>query len=105
MHMRPWCEVDTHDFTCLPPFRIRCYGSTQTRSLRLEPNVLRVKEVADRLRVHPATVYRWIADGRLPAVRYGKPIVPGTPIRGGGGSIRVPEEALTSDLPVSQEAA
>ncbi|MET9222358.1 helix-turn-helix domain-containing protein [Streptomyces sp. NPDC003300] len=59
-------------------------------------NVLRVKEVADRLRVHPATVYRWIADGRLPAVRYGKPIVPGTPIKGGGGSIRIPEDALAS---------
>lgn len=56
--------------------------------------MLRVKEVADRLRVHPATVYRWIADGRLPAVRYGKPIAPGATAKGGGGSIRIPEEAI-----------
>jgi excisionase family DNA binding protein len=62
----------------------------------LEPNVLRVKEVADRLRVHPATVYRWIADGRLPAVRYGIPVDPDQPIKGGGGSIRIPEEALAA---------
>ena len=56
--------------------------------------MLRVKEVADRLRVHPATVYRWIADGRLPAVRYGKPVTAGAVIEGGGGSIRIPESAL-----------
>jgi excisionase family DNA binding protein len=71
----------------------------------LEPNVLRVKEVADRLRVHPATVYRWIADGRLPAVRYGKPIAPGQPLEGGGGSIRIPEDALTGVIEVTPEAA
>lgn len=67
--------------------------------------MLRVKEVADRLRVHPATVYRWIADGRLPAVRYGKPIAPGQPIRGGGGSIRIPEDALAATDPAASEAA
>ncbi|MDT0270550.1 helix-turn-helix domain-containing protein [Streptomyces sp. DSM 44915] len=55
--------------------------------------MLRVKEVADRLRVHPATVYRWINDGHLPAVRYGRPVVAGA-ARRGGGAIRVPEEAL-----------
>jgi excisionase family DNA binding protein len=72
----------------------------------LEPNVLRVKEVADRLRVHPATVYRWIAAGRLPAVRYGIPVDPGQPIKGGGGSIRIPEDALTApDSATSAEAA
>lgn len=67
--------------------------------------MLRVKEVADHLNVHPATVYRWIADGRLPAVRYGKPIVPGTPIKGGGGSIRVPEDAVAGATLASPEAA
>jgi len=71
----------------------------------MEPTVLRVKEVADRLRVHPATVYRWIADGRLPAVRYGKPITPGQPIKGSGGSIRIPEEALTAPTFEVREAA
>jgi excisionase family DNA binding protein len=56
--------------------------------------MLRVKEVADRLKVHPATVYRWINEGRLPAVRYGQPIEPGALSLGGGGSIRVPESAV-----------
>ncbi|WP_076972101.1 helix-turn-helix domain-containing protein [Streptomyces sparsogenes] len=55
--------------------------------------MLRVKEVAARLRVHPATVYRWINEGRIPATRYGQPVVPGAAKRG-GGAIRVPEAAL-----------
>ena len=67
--------------------------------------MLRVKEVADRLRVHPATVYRWIAEGRLPAVRYGRPVTPGQSLKGGGGSIRIPEEALaTTDLAAPKAA-
>jgi excisionase family DNA binding protein len=35
--------------------------------------LLTVKEVAARLRVHPMTVRRMIADGRIPAVRFGGP--------------------------------
>lgn len=54
--------------------------------------MLRVKEVADRLGVHPATVYRWIEQGELEAVRYGKPCARGSKKR--GGAIRVPESAL-----------
>jgi excisionase family DNA binding protein len=88
--------MDSYGFKCLLASALSCYGSGKTRSLRMEPNVLRVKEVADRLNVHPATVYRWIADGRLPAVRYGKPVDPGQPLEGAGGSIRIPEEALTT---------
>lgn len=61
--------------------------------------MLRVKEVADRLRVHPATVYRWINEGHLPAVRYGKPVVIGTTKPRGGGAIRVPMDALTEFAP------
>ncbi|TMJ93239.1 MAG: helix-turn-helix domain-containing protein [Actinobacteria bacterium] len=34
--------------------------------------LLRVEEVAERLRVKAPTVYRWIADGRLPAVRFSR---------------------------------
>ncbi|MFE1358823.1 helix-turn-helix domain-containing protein [Streptomyces harbinensis] len=56
--------------------------------------MLRVKEVATRLGVHPATVYRWIDAGHMPAVRYGKPIKPGDARTRGGGSIRIPESAL-----------
>lgn len=56
--------------------------------------MLRVKEVAARFNVHPATVYRWINEGHLPAVRYGRPIVSGATKARGGGAIRVPEEAL-----------
>ena len=58
--------------------------------------MLRVKEVADRLGVHPATVYRWIEEGELEAVRYGKPYARGNKRR--GGAIRVPESALEGRL-------
>jgi len=33
---------------------------------------LTVPEVADRLRVQRMTVYRWIEDGKLPAMQIGK---------------------------------
>lgn len=56
--------------------------------------MLRVKEVATRLKVHPATVYRWIKEGHLEAVRYGKPHIVGATADGFGGAIRVPEAAL-----------
>lgn len=56
--------------------------------------MLRVKEVADRLRVHPATVYRWIKDGHLEAIRYGKAMPVGTTAR--GGAIRVPESSVAA---------
>lgn len=68
--------------------------------------MLRVKEVAARLDVHPATVYRWIKEGHLPAVRYGKPQVAGSIKTGPGGAIRVPESALVSfSQPVEATAA
>ena len=67
--------------------------------------MLRVKEVAKRLRVHPATVYRWINDGHLPAVRYGKPLAAGATRQRGGGAIRVPEDALTSFAPPATDQA
>ncbi|MFE9850298.1 helix-turn-helix domain-containing protein [Streptomyces sp. NPDC005576] len=67
--------------------------------------MLRVKEVADRLKVHPATVYRWINEGRLPALRYGQPIEPGAAQPGGGGSIRVPEGAVAAADAANQIAA
>jgi excisionase family DNA binding protein len=63
--------------------------------------MLRVKEVATRLKVHPATVYRWIKDGHLEAVRYGKPQVVGAVAGGPGGAIRVPESALAGFTPPS----
>lgn len=49
-----------------------------------EREFLDVKETARFLRVHPATVYRAVADGRLPVVRLGD-----------RGAIRVPAAALT----------
>lgn len=61
--------------------------------------MLRVKEVATRLKVHPATVYRWINEGRLQAVRYGQPLVAGPAAKGSGGAIRVPEAALVGFEP------
>jgi excisionase family DNA binding protein len=42
------------------------------------PELLSVSHVASRLNVSRASIYRWIAEGRLPAVRLGPP---GSPIR------------------------
>lgn len=51
---------------------------------------LKVREVADGLRVSPLTIYRAIREGRLEAVRLG-----------GNGPLRVPASALeTYALPV-----
>lgn len=36
------------------------------------PEYLRVAEVAELLKVHPNTVYRWIADGDLAAFKVGE---------------------------------
>lgn len=36
------------------------------------PKLLTVPAVAARLQVNPATVRRWIGDGRLPALRVGR---------------------------------
>jgi len=35
------------------------------------PELLRIPQVAERLNVYRASVYRWIDEGRLPAVRLG----------------------------------
>jgi excisionase family DNA binding protein len=35
------------------------------------PELLRIPEAAERLNVHRASVYRWVVDGRLPAVQLG----------------------------------
>ena len=56
--------------------------------------MLHVKEVAARLDVHPSTVYRWIKNGLLQAVRYGRLVTPGATVSGTGGAIRIPETAL-----------
>jgi len=50
--------------------------------------LLTVKEAAVRLRLHPLTVRRMIADGRLPAVQLG----------GRGTSIRVDSDELAAFL-------
>ena len=35
------------------------------------PELLRIPEAAERLNVHRASVYRWVVEGRLPAVQLG----------------------------------
>jgi len=56
--------------------------------------MLRVKEAAALVGVHPSTIYRWVAEGVLEHVRYGKPRPAGTTPQGRGGAIRIPEDAL-----------
>jgi excisionase family DNA binding protein len=41
---------------------------------RHDDQLLTVREVAERLRLHPITVRRHIASGRLPAVRIGRAV-------------------------------
>lgn len=48
------------------------------------PELLRIPQVAERLGVSRASVYRWITEGRLPAVQLG----------GSGAPIRVPASEL-----------
>jgi excisionase family DNA binding protein len=48
------------------------------------PELLRIPEAAERLNVSRASVYRWIEEGRLPAVRLG----------GRGAPLRIPEAEL-----------
>lgn len=50
--------------------------------------LLTVREAATKLRVSRPTIYRWIKIGRLQAVRYGQPNVPGAQTSY-GGSLRV----------------
>lgn len=66
--------------------------------------MLRVGEVALHFRVHPATVYRWIHQGFLPAYRNGQPFNPGD---GATGALRIPESVLKTTAPVEapEEAA
>ena len=50
--------------------------------------LLTPREVAAHLRVHRASIYRWIDDGRLPAFRLG----------GEGGPLRIPADAVDAHL-------
>lgn len=52
-----------------------CSGMSTTAT---PARLLRLDEVGERLNVSRATVYRMVADGRLPAVRLGGP---GAPLR------------------------
>lgn len=66
--------------------------------------MLSVKEMAKILDVHPATIYRWIKEGHLRAVRHGKPYKPGT-AGAVGGAIRIPESEVDSHADDSKAVA
>lgn len=66
--------------------------------------MLTVKEVAAKLGVSPSTVYRWVDDGDLNAVRLIKPS-PITPKRRRGGAIRIPEAQVNALLLQTEDAA
>ena len=48
------------------------------------PHLLRIPDAAQRLNVSRASLYRWIAEGRVPAVQLGGP----------GAPLRIPEDEL-----------
>jgi excisionase family DNA binding protein len=58
-------------------------------TLTVERTYLTVAEVAALWRVSVPSVYRWVADGRVPAIRVG------------GGPIRIPASAIT-DTPLER---
>lgn len=58
------------------------------------PPMLTVGEVSRRLRVSKSTVYRWIHDGELKAIRHGKQWSRGQ--EGRGGAIRISESEIAS---------
>lgn len=65
--------------------------------------MLTVKEAAIRLGVSPSTVYRWVDDGDLDAVREKKP----SPVkrkRSYKGSIQIPEGQVDALLAATQAA-
>lgn len=49
-------------------------------------HLLTIAEVAAWARVHRKTVYRWVRDGKLPAIQFG------------GRTVRVPEAAVAEFL-------
>lgn len=67
--------------------------------------LLTVRETAVLLRISKPTVYRWIDNGDLPAIRYGQPRPEGDSRR--GGAIRIPKNAVMALLaqPTSEVAA
>jgi len=57
---------------------------------------LSVKEAATALDVHASTIYRWVVEGELTAVRYGKEPAEGSKKR--GGEIRIPEHVVADRM-------
>lgn len=60
------------------------------------PPTLTVREAAAALRVSVPTVYRWVKDGELNAIRHGKQWSRGQ--EGRGGAITIPEAVVAAKL-------
>lgn len=58
--------------------------------------VLTVKETAAALGISVPTAYRWVKEGTLPAIRWGRQWSRGQENR--GGAIRIPEAAVAAKL-------
>lgn len=57
---------------------------------------LSVKEAATALDVHPSTIYRWVDQGEIAVIRYGKAPAAGSKKR--GAEIRIPEDVIADRL-------
>lgn len=71
--------------------------------LSAAPPLLTVGETAALLRISKPTVYRWIANGDLPAIRYGQLRPDGDCRR--GGALRIPKGVVMALLSSTTEAA
>ncbi|MEV7770545.1 helix-turn-helix domain-containing protein [Kitasatospora sp. NPDC086791] len=60
------------------------------------PPVLTVKETARALRVSVPTIYRWVHEGELEAIRHGKQWSRGQ--AGRGGAIRIPRSVVAAKI-------
>ncbi|MFG3051867.1 helix-turn-helix domain-containing protein [Kitasatospora sp. NPDC048239] len=67
------------------------------------PPVLTVKEVAKALRVSIPTIYRWVQDGELEAIRHGKQWSRGQ--AGRGGAIRIPRAVVAAKIQAMHDLA
>lgn len=67
------------------------------------PPTLTVREAAAALRVSVPTIYRWVKDGQLKAIRHGEQWSRGQ--EGRGGAISIPESVVAAKIQILRDLA